>query len=216
MFLVWQLVDSAFPTGTFAHSWGLEAAWQQGAVEDSAALLRFVEAAAHVTAFGMVPLMNEAYACPERWGSLDELAQAALTNGIANRASRQQGRTLLATMARVWPSPRAEDIRQQGAALWAHVGPASGVVFRHLLVPAGTARRLLLYSAARGILAAAVRLGIVGAYEAQRMQYDASGTLENLARRAEPLMAEDLAQTEPIPDLLQMQHDRLYSRLFQS
>ena len=32
--LTWQVVDSAFPTGAFAHSFGLESAWQQGEVED--------------------------------------------------------------------------------------------------------------------------------------------------------------------------------------
>ena len=42
--LAWQVVDSAFPTGAFAHSWGLEAAWQQGEVEDVAALRRFLDA----------------------------------------------------------------------------------------------------------------------------------------------------------------------------
>ena len=31
-YLIWQLCDSAFPTGGFAHSSGLEAAWQQGEV----------------------------------------------------------------------------------------------------------------------------------------------------------------------------------------
>ena len=42
--LFWQLADSAFPTGGFAHSWGLEAAWQSGEVADVAALRRFVHA----------------------------------------------------------------------------------------------------------------------------------------------------------------------------
>jgi urease accessory protein len=216
MFLTWQLLDSAFPTGTFAHSWGLEAAWQQGAVGDGAALVRFLEGAAQATAFGMLPLMNEAYDHPERWAALDELANAVLTNEVANRASRQQGRTLLATTARVWPSPAVEAMKRQGAGTWAHVGPVAGLVFRHLGVPAGTARRMLLFGTVRGVLAAAVRLGIVGGYEGQRLQFEAGEMLERLARRAEGLMSGDLAQTAPVPDLLQMGHDRLYSRLFQS
>ena len=32
--LLWQLADSAFPTGGFAHSGGLEAAWQNGEVSN--------------------------------------------------------------------------------------------------------------------------------------------------------------------------------------
>ena len=39
--LIWQLVDSAFPAGGFAHSFGLEAAWQQGEV-NAASLPAFV------------------------------------------------------------------------------------------------------------------------------------------------------------------------------
>jgi urease accessory protein len=34
--LLWQLADSAFPTGGFAHSGGLEAAWQHGEIRNSA------------------------------------------------------------------------------------------------------------------------------------------------------------------------------------
>jgi hypothetical protein len=41
----WQIVDSAFPTGAFAHSFGLEAAWQQGEMPDIAVLREFVQEA---------------------------------------------------------------------------------------------------------------------------------------------------------------------------
>ena len=42
--LVWQLVDSAFPTGAFAHSLGLESAWHHGEVATREDLRRFVDA----------------------------------------------------------------------------------------------------------------------------------------------------------------------------
>ena len=106
-FLAWQLADSAFPTGAFAHSWGLEAAWQHGEIGDAAGVRRFVEAALQQTAFGVVPLLNAAHQDPSRWAELDALADAFLVNVVANRASRQQGRTLLATAGVVtggsWP-----------------------------------------------------------------------------------------------------------------
>jgi urease accessory protein len=215
-FLAWQVVDSAFPTGAFAHSWGLEAAWQHGEVGDAGALARFVESAVQQAAFGLVPLMNAAFRQPERWDALDDFADAFLVNAIANRASRQQGRTLLTTAAQVWPSAEMVALRRRALSLRVHLGPVAGVVFNRVGLPLTTAQQIILYGTARGVLSAAVRLGIVGSYEAQRLQLAGVEWLESQCRGCADLDERDAVQVAPIADLFQATHDRLYSRLFQS
>ena len=214
--LAWQVVDSAFPVGTFAHSWGLEAAWQAGHVDGDAALRRFLTESIQQTGWGALPLVNAAHRRPERLEELDSLNEAFLTNAVANRASRVQGRTLAATAARVWPSPATTALEARVRRGRAHVAPASGVVFRTIGLPRETAGRAVLYGAARGVLAAAVRLGIVGSYRAQRMQHEAEACLDATLEACAGLAPEEICQTAPIVDLLQGAHDRLYSRLFQS
>jgi urease accessory protein len=214
--LAWQLVDSAFPTGGFAHSWGLEAAWQQGEIADRDALWRFVQAALLQTGHGVLPLVTAAHRAPERLLELDALADAFLTNAVANRASRVQGRTLHASASRIWPEASLE--RWTGPA-WAgrsHVGPMTGVVLRVVGLPLATAQRLVLFAAARGVLSAAVRLGVAGSYQAQQLQHDCGPVAEWVLGRCGGLDVDDLAQTAPLADILQGAHDRLYSRLFQS
>ena len=83
-------------------------------------------------------------------------------------------------------------------------------------LPLAAAQQLILYQAVRGLLSAAVRLGIVGPYAAQRLQFDAADDIDSVFRRCAPLRERDLAQTAPVLDLLHAAHDRLYSRLFQS
>lgn len=214
--LAWQVVDSAFPTGTFAHSQGLEAAWQAGHVDGDAALRRFLTETIRQTGWGALPLVAAAHRRPERLPALDALSQAFLTNAVANRASRVQGRTLAATAARVWPSPATAALESRVREGWAHAAPVSGVVFRTIGLSRETAGRAVLYGAARGVLSAAVRLGIVGSYRAQRMQHEAAACLDATFETCAGLAAEDVCQTAPILDLLQSAHDRLYSRLFQS
>jgi urease accessory protein len=214
--LAWQIVDSAFPTGVFAHSWGLEAAWQQGEVSNPSALQRFLAASVQQTAFGALPLLNAAYRHPDRWQALDELADAFLTNPVANRASRVQGRTLLSTAGRVWPSDGMTALAELVDRGCAHVAPLSGVVFHVIGLPLETARTAMLFGTARGVLSAAVRLGIIGSYEAQRMHHDGGRDLSQLLERCHALEADDVCQTAPVLDILHAGHDRLYSRLFQS
>jgi len=214
--LTWQVVDSAFPTGTFAHSWGLEAAWQQGEIADVAALRTFIRESLLQTAFGALPFLNAVYHAPDSLPAMDARADAFLTNGVANRASRIQGRTLVATCARVWPSRAMNEWLAASRATHAHLAPVAGGAFKLVGLPLGTAQRVMLFGTARGIVSAAVRLGIIGTYEAQRLQHECAAPLEDIATRAATVTLDDLAQTAPLVDLWQARHDRLYSRLFQS
>ena len=214
--LTWQVVDSAFPTGAFAHSGGLESAWHHGEIAHPDAFRAFLDAAIQQAGFAALPLLNAAYRSPHELETLDRLADAFLLNAVANRASRIQGRTLAATAARVWPSDDIADLKRRAGRTHAHVAPLSGAVWRAIGLPLQTAQKVVLYAAARSVLTAAVRLGIVGSYEAQRLQYACGPHLDAIAVRCAALTPHDLAQTAPILDLLQSAHDRLYSRLFQS
>jgi urease accessory protein len=214
--LTWQILDSAFPTGVFAHSWGLESAWQHGEVDGPAALRRFLEASIHQTGHAALPLVNAAYDDSAQLESLDQIADAFLINAVANRASRIQGRTLAATAARVWPSRAMDALVSRVEATCAHAAPVSGLVFNTLGLAKDASQRIVLYGTARGVLSAAVRLGIVGSYEAQRLQQSCAPWLERVAETCAELSLDDLAQTAPLLDMLQAGHDRLYSRLFQS
>lgn len=214
--LTWQIVDSAFPTGAFAHSWGLESAWQHGEIADLEGLRAFLDAAVAQTGHAVLPLLNDAYRDPERLERLDELADAFLLNVVGNRASRVQGRALVATASRVWPSEALLEVKRRAEATRAHIAPLSGVVLGAIGLSLSAAQRVTLYATARGVLAAAVRLGIAGSYEAQRLQHGCIPWLDQVAARCHALTADDLAHTSPVADLLQTAHDRLYSRLFQS
>ena len=214
--LVWQILDSAFPTGGFAHSWGLESAWQHGEVPDEDALCRFVRDSVLQAGRAALPLVNSAYAAPSSFARLDALCDTFLTNPVANRASRVQGRAFVATCVRTWPSTALTWLDSATKAGCGHAAPAFGATMRALEIPQPIAQQMCLFMTARGVLSAAVRLGIVGSYQAQRLQTLCAAQLQAVRDACADLGEDDLAQTAPITDLLQAGHDRLYSRLFQS
>lgn len=214
--LIWQIADSAFPTGAFSHSFGLEAAYQHGEIRDVEDVRAFARAGVLQAAHGVMPLVNAAYRAPERFDELDRLADVFLINPVANRASRAQGRTLVATCARVWPSAALTAFERIARGGRAHVGPVTGVALQHVGAPLWVVQRIVLFAALRGVLSAAVRLGLAGSYEAQRIQADAAPDLDRALAICARFDEDDLAQPAPLVDLWQAGHDRLYSRLFQS
>jgi urease accessory protein len=213
--MIWrilQIADSAFPTGGFAHSFGLEAALQAGEAKD---LRQFGRDALWQAGYGALPFVRAAHGEVASLPVLDARADAFLANHVANRASRTQGRALLATCERIFPQEVAEAARAAGG-LRLHVAPLWGAVCAGLSVGLPDAQRLFLWNVARGVLSAAVRLGAVGTHEAQAMLAGLAPVLDRVLADCGDLGLGALAQTAALADLLQGAHDRLYSRLFQS
>jgi urease accessory protein len=217
-YLVWQLIDSGFPSGGFAHSAGLEAAVQHGHVADSAGVRAFARQSLAQCGRSALPLVTSAHRCPEDVAQLDELCDVFLSNPVGNRASRVQGRALLTAVARSFPeaqtTPLAARVRRDAAA--GHYAPLFGALFNLLDVSLIDTQRAFVFVASRSVTSAAVRLGLIGAYEAQTIQAGLSPHIETVIHKCGALPPHDIAQTAPLIDLFQSTHDRLYSRLFQS
>jgi urease accessory protein len=211
--LLWQLADSAFPTGSFAHSAGLEAAWQHHEVRQRTELVTFIEASLDQLGHASLPFVTAAFDAPEKSNELDSLCDVFTTNHVANRASRAQGRAFLLAVKRIHNS---ESVMLGAEFAFAHFAPVFGVCLRGLALPRETALRMFFFNHLRGVLAAAVRLNIVGPMEAQALQRALSPTAEMILKQCEALPLHEISQTAPLLDIWQGAQDRLYSRLFQS
>ena len=211
--LVWQLVDSAFPTGGFAHSAGLEGAWQHGEIRQRDDLIAFIHASLEQCGHAMLPFVSAAFDSPDQLSEFDALCDVFMTNHVANRASRAQGRALFAAAERLSPSQVGT---LKSKMTFAHFAPAFGACLRKLGVEREMALRMFCFLHLRGILSAAVRLNIIGPMDAQIVQHATSAKAEAIMKKCEALSLDNIAQTAPLLELWQGAQDRLYSRLFQS
>jgi len=217
-YLLWQLADSGFPAGGFAHSGGLEAAVQHGLVPDSQTVRAFARQAMAQAGRSALPLVTAAHRDPRSLGELDRLSDAFLTNPVANRASRAQGRAFMTATSRSFPHVDLVPLDRaiQVERLCAHYAPLFGAVLTNLGIDERDTQRLFLFMAGRGIGSAAVRLGVTGAFDAQELQNWLAPEIDQIIDRCGSLGPLEISQTAPLIDLCQSTHDRLYSRLFQS
>ncbi|HUS29846.1 MAG TPA: urease accessory UreF family protein [Kofleriaceae bacterium] len=204
--IVLQLADSAFPTGGFAHSAGLEAHVQAG---ELASVEVYAREYLDQLALGSLPLVAAVHDDRARIAEVDALARATLWNHVAARASRMQGRALLDVAARSFGVAKPTGIE-------AHLAPAFGYVTRSLGVDRDEALATFLHLALRGLLSAAVRLGCAGPNEAQQLHHALHSALDAALARGRALTLADVGQPSPLAELIAGTHDRLYSRLFQS
>ena len=137
---------------------------------------------------------------------------------MANRASRNQGRALLASSIAAFDLPRLkalkQAIREQG--LPSHQVPVWAAVTEALIVSAEQASRMFLFQLLRSLISSAVRLHVTGPLAGQALQHQIGPFSETLVESGLARSLAEISQTAPLMEMLQGTQDRMYSRLFQS
>ena len=213
-----QLADSAFPTGGFAHSGGLEAAWQLGEVAGRDDLEHYIADSLDQCGHAALPFVGAAHHDPARFAEWDRWYDATLPNHVANRASRALGQGMLTSAAAAFGDDtiRALKATVRRDRLACHLAPVAGALTAALGITHQYGLRLFLFLHLRALVSTAVRLGIVGPLEAQGIQHRLGAIAEDVLTRCADLTPNDAASSAPLHDLFQGHQDRLYSRLFMS
>ena len=215
-----QHADSGFPSGGFAFSQGLEGFAGMGVRPSGKEIDRFVrtllvvrwrtaDRIALVHAFRAAGAGDlAAVTTIDREVEISTLAEALRVG------SRRNGAALLTAHVRLG-TPRAADYRaiiHNGHAL-GHLAVVQGLLWNALGVSERAAIAMSGYGLVSALATAAVRLGLLGAIDAQRM---VSGMLPLVADAAAAPVAdgERMCSYTPFAEIAAMQHARQPTRLF--
>jgi urease accessory protein len=216
--------DTAFPTGGYAHSFGLEAYCQAGIVADRAGLTRFlvgqlVGSAAPCDATAAVGALRAMQAGDlDGCRRLDETVEAMKPVREFREGSRQIGRQTLRVSASLTGDARLVTYLDEVNAAQApgHHAPVLGMAGGVLGWSGLDVATAFLYSTTALLVGAALRLLPLGQLEGQRVLWELHPLIDRLAREAAERDPADLASFTPGLDIRGMLHERLEARLFRS
>ncbi|KAJ8663471.1 hypothetical protein O0I10_000712 [Lichtheimia ornata] len=231
--LLYILTDSALPTGGFVASSGLEAMHQAGLLNGDN-LADFVISANMSYASNSTCFVRAGYEAMDdkdplsRLKECDSICEAVMVaNAVGRRASLAQGVAMIILYLKCFTeTTKTNDLDISVMKKWktliraeeveGHFPVCFGLVCRYLQVDLENTLHLWLYLFTRTLYSSAVRMNIVGPYEAQRLLLRSRQPIERIIKETKDISMDDCCQTNPLLDVCQGMHDRLYTRLFNS
>lgn len=215
-----QVSDSAFPTGSYAHSYGFEQIVRLGLVHDAESMARYLEehlwpTLIHfelpVVRFAQDAALNEDM---EELTTLAACVDATKTAKELREASRATGHRRLRSLLEIAPSPILT--RFARAVEEGHSHSHHTVVYGIGL--ATLPQRALLTSWAfqslSGVCQSAPKLLRIGQNATQRVLTSALAGMEKKASLSLEVSREELGWFDPLVEIASMQHEIAYERLF--
>src|SRR5690606_20493560 len=232
-----QLADACFPSGGFAFSNGLESLAKLGYVRSMEDFRQYLECHLEQVTSAELPFLNSAFAAanvPSQdlpSAGTSALPHSRLSGGFAEvvrewdawvflptqrRGSLAQGQAWSRTMEEAYDLPGLRALRPW---LLEENRPLHFLmVFAASLSAAGVSlengQSLLMHMALRDQLGAAVRLGMLGSLQAQKLHREFIRIGESFRRERGEWGHERAVRAAPMIDLAQASHAFLYSKLF--
>ena len=226
---VLQLSDSAFPSGRYTLSHGLETFAQSGHLTVPADASALAALLSDSLRFGFAPSDGVALACAHRALGSDGDLDLDLVTEIDLRltaiklprevraASLRTGRAVLATSASMsGPALHAYAARVRDGSSPGNHAVVVGLLSAEAGVPCLEAVVGELYAFSSGWVAAAVRLGLVDHRSAQTLLYRARPVIADAAAEALQHDVAQISSCTPLLDVMSMRHEQAELRLFAS
>ncbi|WP_439140924.1 urease accessory protein UreF [Planktotalea sp.] len=200
-----QLLSPSFPVGAFAYSSGLETAIHEGFITDAASLQAWLETLlANGSLRADAVLLNAAY------GSSDPIVDAS-ARAFASSSERLletdlQGAAFCETVLAVW----GHDLGRLCYPV------AVGRTAAHLNLDVKLATAMYLQASMSNLIAAAMRLVPLGQVDGQKTQTALKPMCSEIAAQLRGATLEDLHNSAWMSDIVAMQHETQYSRVFRS
>ena len=214
-----QVSDTAFPTGAFAHSMGLEAFYDAGELRDAKDLRRFVRLTLDSLSTSDCVALRTAYAADsiEALERVDQLLAATKLTRELREASATTGRRFLASVEALGvESRRLEEFtgRVQCGNFPGNLAVGFGIAVPVLGVGLSDAIHAYLYSGVASLVAAGQKLIPLGGSAAQRVLYELHGKIVEAVGKSERPGPEDMYAFAPTIDVRSMLHERQRVRLY--
>jgi urease accessory protein len=215
-----QISDSAFPTGGYAHSYGLEEMVHCGVVTNEKTLLEFLQNQIRpALVHNDLPLVREAHEAAssgrfETLVDIDSLAGALKLSSELREASRRVGTRRLATLLKVRTNPALaalSDAVTRGDAV-GHHAVVFGCACIHL--PVQDALAAYDYQTVAGFCTASLKLLRIGQEGVQRVLATCVVDTAGVVEQALAIPFDEIGWFDPVLDLASMRHEIANERLF--
>jgi urease accessory protein len=217
--MIW--LSPAFPVGAFAYSHGLEWAHEAEDVSDAASLQAWIADLLRLgSARNDAVLFAAAYrAAVERdapvIAEVAELALALAASAERRLETSTQGDAFVAAVANAWPCEAIDLLKEAWCEPVAYP-VAVAVASAGYAIPLQEALEAFVLGFVGNLVSAAIRLGIVGQSDGQRVIAALVAPVHELAALAAESNLDDLGGCAFRSDLAALRHETQYTRLFRS